>query len=172
MPIPGTVSMVWRPRLDAQTINRGSSRPDVRRWLHFAATWELRGGCSTQIRTVAITSGCVVRRRSRRQGRFRHGHRTRRRHRARPGSRARRGRICRSRHSLRREDAANTPHATYGRIKRLTSAILRGEPEALHRMYQDAKDLGSVGHPVPPLNAVTPSVTPEPLAYVPTGMRV
>lgn len=51
MPIPGTVSMVWRPRLDAQTINRGSSRPDVRRWLHFAATWELRDGWSTQIRT-------------------------------------------------------------------------------------------------------------------------
>ena len=31
------------------------------------------------------------------------------------------------------------PHATYEQIKELTSAILRGEPEAPHLMYQGAK---------------------------------
>jgi pyruvate dehydrogenase (quinone) len=31
------------------------------------------------------------------------------------------------------------PHATYEQIKELTSAILKGDPEALHLMYQGAK---------------------------------
>jgi hypothetical protein len=30
-------------------------------------------------------------------------------------------------------------HATYEQIKELTTAILRGDPEALHLMYQGAK---------------------------------
>jgi pyruvate dehydrogenase (quinone) len=31
------------------------------------------------------------------------------------------------------------PHATYEQIKELTTAILKGDPEALHLMYQGAK---------------------------------
>ena len=32
-----------------------------------------------------------------------------------------------------------SPHATYERAKKLTAAILKGDPNALHLIYQGAK---------------------------------
>jgi len=49
------------------------------------------------------------------------------------------------------------PHATYEQIKELTTAILKGDPEALHLMYQGAKDQSPGVHSAPPLTATKPA---------------